>query len=415
MSRQEFKVVVIGAGAAGIGAARRLRDAGVATLLVEARPRLGGRAWTVPGPAGPMDIGCGWLHSADRNPWAPIAEAQGLTVDRTPPPWGRASSLVGLGARDGAEFGAALQNFRREVDAAAEAATDRAADSLLRPGDHWNHLIDAVSTWYSGVELDRVSVRDLARYDDSGVNWRVVEGYGTAIAKHAAGADVQLDCVVQRIDRRGRQLRLETTCGVITADAAIVTLPSNVLAETPELFLPALPDKTEAASGLPLGLANKLYLSLSGADEFEKESRAFGASDRTRTGVYHFRPFGRPMIEAFFGGDLAAELEKGGKEAFFDFAVAEFVSLFGGDFARRVKPLRAHGWRGDPFARGSYSCALPGRADCRAVLAAPVENRLFFAGEACSATDFSTAHGAYETGLAAADRAIAAVRASAPG
>jgi monoamine oxidase len=120
------------------------------------------------------------------------------------------------------------------------------------------------------------------------------------------------------------------------------------------------------------------------------------------------------MIEAFFGGDLAADLEKGGEQAFHEFAVAEFVGLFGGDFARRVKPLHAHGWRGDPFARGSYSCALPGRADCRAMLAAPVENRLFFAGEACSTTDFSTAHGAYQTGLDAADQAIAAIRASTP-
>jgi monoamine oxidase len=415
MSRQEFEVVVIGAGAAGIGAARRLRDAGVKTLLVEARTRLGGRAWTVVDPAGaPMDVGCGWLHSADRNPWAPIAEAQGLTVDRTPPPWGRASSLVGLDAKDGAEFGEALQNFRGDVDAAAEAVSDRAAASLLRPGDPWNHLINAVSTWYSGVELDRVSVRDLARYDDSGVNWRVTEGYGTAVANHAAGVRVELDCVVQRIDRRGRQLRLETTRGAISADVAIVTLPSNVVAETPDFFMPALPDKTEAAAGLPLGLADKLYLSLSGAEEFKKESRAFGASDRTRTGAYHFRPFGRPVIEAFFGGDLAADLEKGGDGAFFDFAAAEFVTLFGGDFARRVKPLYAHGWRGDPFARGSYSCALPGRADCRALLAATVENRLFFAGEACSLTDFSTAHGAYLTGVVAADMAIGAVRNPAP-
>ena len=103
-------------------------------------------------------------------------------------------------------------------------------------------------------------------------------------------------------------------------------------------------------------------------------------------------------------------LEKGGEAAFFDFARGELVGLYGGDFARRIAPLALHGWSGDPFARGAYSYALPGRADERAVLAAPVDGRLFFAGEACSREDFSTAHGAYLTGLAAAAQAIAALR-----
>jgi monoamine oxidase len=122
------------------------------------------------------------------------------------------------------------------------------------------------------------------------------------------------------------------------------------------------------------------------------------------------RPFGRPMIEAYFGGNLAAELETGGEAAFVDFALDELTGVLGSAFARRVKPIALHSWGTDPFARGSYSYALPGRADCRAILAAPVDERLFFAGEACSAHDFSTAHGALITGVAAADEIIAARR-----
>jgi monoamine oxidase len=153
-----------------------------------------------------------------------------------------------------------------------------------------------------------------------------------------------------------------------------------------------------------------LFLSLSDADEFDKESRLFGRTDRSETGVYHFRPFGRPQIEAYFGGRLAAQLEVAGEAAFADFAVAELVGLLGSDFARRVKPLKFHPWGSDAFARGSYSYALPGRADCRRALATPVDDRLFFAGEACSEHDYSTAHGAYLTGVAAAEQAIAALR-----
>jgi monoamine oxidase len=215
---------------------------------------------------------------------------------------------------------------------------------------------------------------------------------------------------VHRIDRSGRRLKVETAGGVIDADAAIVTLPSAVLAAEQVLFSPALIEKTEAAAGLPLGLADKLFLSLSDAEEFEADCRLFGHTDRSGTGAYHFRPFGRPQIEAYFAGTLAAELEAAGEKAFVDFAIGELTGLLGSDFARRVSSLHLHRWGVDPFSRGSYSFALPGKADCRSVLAEPVEDRLFFAGEACSPSDFSTAHGAYLTGIAAADQAIVARR-----
>jgi monoamine oxidase len=154
-----------------------------------------------------------------------------------------------------------------------------------------------------------------------------------------------------------------------------------------------------------------LFLSLAAAEEFDKESRLFGRTDRSETGVYHVRPFGRPHIEAYFGGPFAAELEARGDSAFADFAIGELVGLLGSNFAHRVKPLKLHRWGVDPFSRGSYSYALPGKADCRAELAAPVDDRLFFAGEACSRSDYSTAHGAYLTGVAAAEQVIAVRRA----
>jgi monoamine oxidase len=300
-----------------------------------------------------------------------------------------------------------LLAFRDRIAAFPENEADRAACSLLEPGSRWNGLLDAVSTYYSGAELDRVSIRDLARYDDSGVNWRVVEGYGAAIAAHAAGMPVRLGCAVDAIDYSGARLELHTGQGTVRADRAIVTVPSDLIAREAIRFTPALPEKAEAASGLPLGLADKLFLSLADAEEFETESRLWGRTDSVDTGAYHFRPFGRPQIEAYFGGGLAAELEKGGEAAFFDYATGELVGAFGKEFAKRIKPIGMHLWKADAFARGSYSYALPGKADCRAALAVPVEDRLFFAGEACSQSGYSTAHGAYLTGIAAAEQIIA--------
>jgi monoamine oxidase len=407
----DTEVVIVGGGAAGIAAGRRLADAHIDCLVVEARQRLGGRAWTVDDGTGfPIDLGCGWLHSADRNPWQDIAQAQGRSIDGTPPPWTRRSAPIGFPLAEQAAFLDALHKFHQRLASLPEGQPDVASATFLEPLGRWNHLIGAISTYVSGAELDRVSARDFNRYDDSGVNRRIVEGYGTAIAAHAAGLPVVLGSPARLIDRSGRRLRVDTADGTITADAVIVTLPSNLIAEEQVRFTPTLPEKTEAAAGLPLGLADKLFLSLSDAQEFDKDSRLFGRTDRSRTAAYHFRPFGRPQIEAYFGGLLAAELEAGGERAFLDFAVAELVDLLGSDFARRVKPLGLHPWGADPFSRGSYSYALPGKADCRIALATPVDDRLFFAGEACSRGDYSTAHGAYLTGVAAADRAIVARR-----
>jgi monoamine oxidase len=408
MTNSNTEVAIIGGGAAGIAAARRLAKAAIDCLIIEARPRLGGRAWTIEGAQGfPLDLGCGWLHSADRNPWGPIAAAQGKTIDKTLPPWERPAMPIGFPVAEQEEFAQAMGEFFQRVSPPDDPAADVAAAAMLEPGNRWNNLITAVGTYISGAEYDRVSARDFDCYDDSGVNWRVVEGYGATIAAHGAGLPAVLDCPVLQIDHSGRRLKIETAKGIITADRAIVTLPTAVLAEKEFLFTPPLPEKTEAARGLPLGLADKLFLSLENAEEFEAGGQLFGRTDRVGTGAYYFRPFGRPMIEAYFGGQLAADLEAGGEGAFFDFASAELGSLLGRDFVRRIKPLHSHQWGADPFARGSYSYAQPGKADCRAKLARLVDGRLFFAGEASSPDNFSTAHGGWLAGVAAAELAIA--------
>ena len=407
MPNSDIETVVIGGGAAGIAAAHRLHQAGVDCLIVEARARLGGRAWTVAGPSeSAIDLGCGWLHSADRNPWVAVAEEQGRTIDKTPPPWRRRSSSLGFTEGGQREFLKAQEDFFARVSERAQKDPDVPAAALMAADCRWNNLINAVGTYISGAELDRVSARDFDNFEDTGVNWRVAEGYGATIAACGEKYPAALNCPVLRIDHHGKRLKIETQKGAITADQAIVTMPSAVLAEANDLFSPALPDKTQAAQGLPLGLADKLFLSLENAEEFEKDSRLFGSTDRTATATYHLRPFGRPQIEAFFGGTLAAELEQAGEQAFFDYAVFELTGLLGNAFSQRVKPIRIHCWAADPFARGSYSYARPGMTDCRTKLAASVNDRIFFAGEACSPGDFSTAHGGWITGIAAADEVL---------
>jgi monoamine oxidase len=407
----DVEVVIVGAGAAGIAAARRLRDADVDCLLVEARQRLGGRAWTVVDDGGfGLDLGCGWLHSANRNPWVEVAQQQGAAIDKSRPPWARRSPEVGFSLAEQEEFQQAIGSFFTRLERVRDRQSDIAAAAYLDPHSRWNGLINALGGYITGAEWDRVSAIDFDRYEDTGVNWRVVKGYGALMSDCGAHLPAALDCVVRAIDHRGKRLRIDTAKGAIAADQVIVTVPSAHIAAEQLAFSPALPEKTQAAQGLPLGLADKLFMALDRADEFGDDIRIFGHTDRAGTGAYQFRPLGRPMIEAYFGGSFAADLEAGGDGAFFDFAVSELVGLFGGAFASRVKPIGLHRWGADPFSLGSYSYARPGFADCRLKLAAPVDDRLFFAGEACSVGDFSTAHGGWHTGVRAAEGVIAARR-----
>ena len=409
-------VIVIGAGAAGVAAARAVRAAGRSALALEARGRAGGRAWTLPaGPAGgaayPLDLGCGWLHSADRNPLVAEARALGLAVDETPPPWRSQRQGESFAPGEQEAFRAAQARFYARLEAAARAGREEPADRLLEPDERWNPLIDAVSTYVNGTELARLSLRDFDAYEDTEINFRVVEGYGALIERLAADAPVAYGVQARRIDHSGAVLRVETDRGALCARAVIVTLPTNTLASGGLRFTPDLPDKLDAAARLPLGIADKVFLHVEGAQDLPENARLFGRTDRVETGAYHYRPFGRPLIEGYFGGACARGLEAGGLQAFADFAIEEICDALGSRWRARLTPLVASAWARDPLALGSYSHALPGHWDKRAALAAPVDGRLFFAGEATHPHFFSTAHGAWMSGLRAAQEALAAIAA----
>ena len=240
------------------------------------------------------------------------------------------------------------------------------------------------------------------------INWRVRRGYGALMTAYGAGLPVALNTQVTRIDHSDTRVRLETSQGTLSAAKVIVTVPTNLIADESIRFHPALPAKVDAARGLPLGLADKVVLALAEPEALPKDGNLRGATMRTATGAFHLRPFGQACIEGFFGGRFAQELEDAGDGAMAAQAIDEISALLGSDFRRKLKPLAQSRWAHDPFARGSYSHALPGHAPARAVLAAPVDNRLFFAGEATSLSFFTTAHGARDSGERAAGEVIRA-------
>jgi monoamine oxidase len=406
----EIDVAIIGAGAAGLGAAQALENSGLSVIVLEARDRVGGRGHTIQAAPGiTFDLGCGWLHSADKNSFVKIAEQLNFEIDKTRPPWREQSFDTGFPLQERLEFIKALDAFYDRAEQAAGSGRDGAASHWLEPGNRWNPMIDAISTYINGAELDRVSILDMDAYEDTEINWRARRGYGALMAAYGALCPLALNTEVTLIDHSGQRVRIETSRGTLTAGKVIVTVPTNLIAEEAIRFHPALPAKLDAARGLPLGLADKVVLALSEPEALPKDGNLRGATMRTAMGSYHLRPFGQPCIEGYFGGRFAQKLEDAGDGALAAQCIDEIAGFLGNDFRRKLKPLSESRWAHDPFARGSYSHALPGHAGARAVLAAPVDGRLFFAGEATSPNFFSTAHGARDSGERAAGEMLKAL------
>ncbi len=404
-------VVVIGAGAAGLAAAKTLIARGFAVQAIEARSRVGGRAHTDTAHYGlPVDLGCSWLHSADINPFRVIAAELGFTVVENEPAWGGRRRIGKLSAAEMAVVERTIEEGLDAISAAGEQGRDIAASEVLSPTATGRPLLDAVISWIFGVDPARASTLDAARYRDTGHNWPVVEGYGALVGAYGAGLPVKFSTPALAIDWRGPGVRVSTHAGILGARAAIVTLPTSVLAEGRLRFSPGLPPaKLAAIEHLPLGVADKVFFRVTGdlfnlpADSFLRDSY-----DSSRTSSIQIRPFGRDIISCYFGGSYARELEETG--AMIEAAQQALVNSFGNDARRHLEAPRATAWFLDPHSRGSYSAAEPGHAHRRTDLAAPLDDRLFFAGEACSPDFFSTCHGAHLSGIAAASQVADALK-----
>jgi monoamine oxidase len=403
-----FDVVIIGGGAAGIGAARRLARTDLSTLILEASPRLGGRAWTHEIAGLHLDLGCGWFHSAERNAWVTLAEAAGFPVDRSKAQWGVQYRDLGFPQEAQAvahqAFGAWLQVLEQSPP-----ASDCAADALFVAGE-WANYIRAIGGFISGASLERISIADYLAYDEASSenNWRTPAGLGALVASSfPPQVALRLATPVESVSLDATGVKLATRAGVIHARAVILTVSTAVLAGH-GLKLPGqLEPWREAASRLPLGRNEKLFLEISGAAPFAPESQLLGNPRDERTGSYYIRPLGSPVIECFFGAQGARLVDEGGAPAAFDFALEQLSALFGSNIRTLLRPLAASSWTRMNYIGGAYSCALPGHAAARKTLALPFDNRVFFAGEATCPGDFSTVHGAYDSGVRAANEVIA--------
>jgi monoamine oxidase len=403
-------VVVIGAGGAGLTAARELQAAGLRVLVLEARDRIGGRAFTDTSFGVPWDRGCSWLHAADVNPWVEYARTNDFELIEDHYPRHLYDGGRRMSGAETAGYRAVNERIERELGDAGRRGLDISAEAALTQAtlaDPWYPMAAAGMTAWEGIEPANFSVLDQYQFIERGGDLLIPRGYGTLLAHYAREVEVRLRTPVTRV-RWGRQgVTVDTPAGSIAARLAVVALPSSVIAAGAVIFSPHLPvEVLQAHHDLPLGLMNRVALRFkrnvfpSERTEFLRQRR-----DDGRGMSYLTRLWDSNVCVAMSAGRLAYELEAAGEIAAIEHALTELTQMLGSELRRHFDRGAATAWSSDPYSRGSYSHCLPGRFGARALLTRPVGGRLVFAGEHIEQSAYGTLHGAQLSGLRAAREA----------
>ena len=406
-------VIIVGAGSAGLAAAKELARLGLACTLIDGSQRIGGRAFSREiAPGVWFDMGCAWLVGGADNPFATIADELGIPLSKD-----KSSVFEQQNHRfqrnrlplTPSERDACLRYYADSY-AALFASVTTGRDAAIGDVIDVSHefappFMDDVATGW-GLDVDRISTADFASSEGE-LGYQAYSGYGNLVAAWGADVAVTLNTRAEKITLTRQGVRVETSKGTITGRAALLTVSTGILASGDLRFGPDLPDwKTAAITALPMGTENKIGLHFD-TDVFGPEGRGFystwnddGSSAKIDVSVMGFN---KAVI--FVGGRSAIALEQQGPIAMQDYAVERVADLFGNDIRKHVGQTIATAWSIDPWTRGSWACAQPGQAHQRANLARPVEDRLFFAGEATASGAQGTCHGAYESGIRAAREA----------
>src|SRR5262249_22932787 len=403
--------IIVGAGAAGIAAGRRLAAANRRFLIVEATDRIGGRCFTETQTFGvPYDRGAHWIHTPDINPVAKLAARAGLEV--YPAPGGE---RLRIGRRDARtneleDYLATLLRANRAIgDMARAGKADTAAQALPKDlGDLRPSVEFYLGPFTCAKELTDVSAMDLARSAERDVDGFCRQGFGALVARLALGLPVQLATSVSHVDVSRRGVELRTSKGYLTARGAIVTASTGVLNAGKIRFDPELPRRYgDALAKLTMGNYEQIALEFPGNPfGLQSDDLIFERASGPRTAALLANASGGSLFLVRIGGTFARDLARDGEEAMTAFALDWVASLFGDEAKQKVKRTHATQWGKTPWVLGGFSAAAPGGQPGRRVLMEPVRDRLFFAGEAVHETQWGTVGGAWESGELAATALI---------
>jgi monoamine oxidase len=407
---RDADIVVVGAGAAGIAAARRIQAANRKVVVVEAATQIGGRCLTDTATFDvPFDRGARWLHNPDINPVIRLARNAGFDISAA-----SLSQKIRIGMRfaragETEEFLAALVRAGRAIDDASRGKADVSCASVL-PKDlgDWAGTAEFVfGANGTGKDLKDVSVMDKARAQDRSAAVGCRQGLGALIARLGEQIPLALSAPVSQILWSGRDVAVETPAGKIAARAAVVTVSSNVLAAGNIKFTPEMPRRhLDAAAKLSLGSYDRIVLQMPGNPlGLSRDDVVIEQSKSTATALLSANINGSSLCAVDVGGSFGQDLSGQGEKAMVAFAVEWLIRLFGSNVASAVKKSSATRWNASPFILGAMSVAAPGAQGSRKILTEPIGN-VFLAGEATHENLWGTVDGAWESGERAAEAAL---------
>ena len=416
-------ILVIGAGMAGITAARYLQDKGHLVTVLEGRERVGGRIHTKQFGDNSVDLGAAWIHgNSPNNPLVALAKRYELST--SPTNWDETWLYEpNKGVIDDDDFerieikaNQVIDSIHRlQINAKKSESMEATVEKLLSSMDEPEHLKRGVRWWLSS-EIEGVSAANYKnlslQYWDAdeafeGDDLLIAEGYGALANKMAKGLNIQLGHTVETVAHTSNGVKATGPWGHIEADQAILTVPLGVLKAQAIKFSPPLPaDKTESINKLSMGLLNKLILTFR-EPLWPAEAHRLGLlSDSTKERIEYFPISPGSKSGILIGlayGDFARTLEGMSKKQVINKAIGQLKKMVPTISEDDVIDVHITRWASDPLAQGSYIHIPPNgaMADCEK-LSKSVDNRLFFAGEATNPMYFGTVHGAYLSGMRAA-------------